>query len=128
MKRLEEQSWQFTRYGAELEGKTVRRREAETVFNSSIGKRIIGGLEGVWRDAASYTVHVDGLEVTKIDKYKIFPALFDYFGVDTLEDLLARIEKEIPDLYTSEYGEETENYDVVKLAITKAYKSGKFVA
>lgn len=119
--RLERQSVEFTRAGREAAGKVARQREAETIFNSPIGKRIIGGLEDVWRESAT---GADG----KVDKAKILPALFDYFGVDNLADVLAKVEAEIGEkLYISE-GTEQENYDVVKLAITSAYMSGAFIA
>lgn len=116
VRKLESESVEFTRAGQ----KVARQREAETIFNSSVGKRIIGGLEGIWRDAATGP---DG----KVDKTKIFPALFDYFQVDNLADLLDKIESVIGDeLYTSQ-GDETENYDTVKMLLTRAYKSGAFV-
>lgn len=90
----------------------LRQDEATALLNSPIGKRVIGGTVDIWRDAATIeTEH--GFE---IDKKKIIPALFDYFKVDNLADLLERIETIAGDkLYRDEQSETM--YETVKLLI-----------
>lgn len=119
--KLERESFEFTETGRKQIGKQARIREAETIFNSPIGRRVVGGLEGIWREPAT---DPSG----KVDKAKIFPALYDYFGVDNLADLLAKVEAELGDLLYADEGSERENYDVVKLTIQRAYATGAFIA
>lgn len=90
----------------------LRQDEATALLNSPIGKRVIGGTVDIWRDAATVeTEH--GFE---IDKKKIIPALFDYFKVDNLADLLEKVEKIAGDkLYRDEQSETM--YETVKLLI-----------
>lgn len=104
-----------------LEGKlndpdTRRELEAETLFRSSeIGRRIIGGYSEVWRDEATVIDKVTGER--RIDTRRIFKALYKYFGVDNLADLIEKVEAEVGDsLY--EMGNDDEIYEVVKLTIT----------
>ena len=73
------------------DAETRRQAEARAILNSPIGKRIIGGTEKIWRDVAS--VQTD--KGIKIDKYKILPALFEYFNVDNLGDLITKAEQVI---------------------------------
>ena len=99
-----------------LSDDTVRREtEAQTLFRSSeIGRRIIGGYVDVWRDKATVTDPSTG--ESRVDTSKIYPALFEYFGVDNLADLLEAVEGEIGDkLY--EMGDSDEIYEGVKLLI-----------
>lgn len=67
---------------------SLRQREARAILNSPIGSRIIGGTVEIWEDSAK----VDTNEGKKVDNKKILPALYDYFKVDNLADLLDKIE------------------------------------
>lgn len=90
----------------------LRQDEATALLNSPIGKRVIGGTVDIWRDAAT----VETEQGFEIDKRKIIPALFDYFKVDNLADLLERIETIAGDkLYRDEQSEIM--YETVKLLI-----------
>ncbi len=94
---------------------TRREREAQTLFRSSeIGRRIIGGYVDVWRDEATVIDEVTGER--KVDTRRIFSALYKYFGVDNLADLVEKVENEIGEtLYRM--GDDDEIYEVVKLQI-----------
>lgn len=92
---------------------TLRQREARALFNSPIGSRIIGGTVEIWQDKATVTMP-DGS--TQIDKSKILPALYEYFEVDNLADLLNAIETMSgEDLYKSPDDEAF--YESVKITI-----------
>ena len=92
---------------------TLRQSEARALFNSPIGSRIIGGTVEIWQDKASVTLP-DGS--TQIDKSKILPALYEYFEVDNLADLLNAIETMSgEDLYKSPDDEAF--YESVKITI-----------
>jgi len=85
-----------------------RELEAESVFNSKIGKRIFGGLVDIWREEATV--------MGKVDQSKIYDALYDYFGVDNKADLLDKIEEITGEnLYTDDATEEW--YETVKLTL-----------
>lgn len=95
---------------------TLRQNEARALFNSPIGSRIIGGTVDIWQEKATITLP-DG--TTKIDKSKILPALFDYFEVDNLADLIDAIENMSgEDLYRSPDDEAF--YESVKITIQTA--------
>ena len=68
---------------------SLREREARAILNSPIGSRVIGGTVEIWEDQAR-VVTEDGK--TKIDNKKILPALYDYFEVDNVADLLDKVE------------------------------------
>lgn len=92
---------------------TLRQNEARALFNSPIGSRIIGGTVEIWQDKATVTMP-DGS--TQIDKSKILPALYEYFEVDNLADLLNAIETMSgEDLYKSPDDEAF--YESVKITI-----------
>lgn len=98
--------------GAMEDAEALRQAEAQAVFSSEIGHRILGGLVDVWKPKAVYTKE----GVTKVDKEKMFQALFDYFKVDNLADMLAIIEKNMGEgLY--EEGDSDTLYETVKLTI-----------
>ena len=100
----------------DMQDEDVRReREAQTLFRSSeIGRRIIGGYVDVWRDYATVTDPETGER--RIDTKRIFKALFAYFNVDNLPDLIEAVENDIGEtLY--EMGNDDEIYEVVKLTI-----------
>lgn len=94
-----------------------RQAEARAIFrNETISSRILGGLVDVWRDEATVT---DGLGRSKIDNSKILPALFSYFNVDNLADLLDKIQDIVgASLFT--LGDSEEIYDTVKLLLQRA--------
>lgn len=92
---------------------TLRQSEARALFNSPIGSRIIGGTVEIWQDKATVAMP-DGS--TQIDKSKILPALYEYFDVDNLADLLNAIETMSgEDLYKSPDDEAF--YESVKITI-----------
>lgn len=92
---------------------TLRQNEARALFNSPIGSRIIGGTVEIWQDKATVALP-DGS--TKIDKSKILPALYEYFNIDNLADLLIAIETMSgEDLYKSPDDEAF--YESVKITI-----------
>ena len=98
------------------DSETLRQNEARALFNSPIGSRIIGGTVDIWQEKATVTLP-DGS--TKIDKSKILPALFDYFEVDNLADLIDAMENMSgEDLYRSPDDEAF--YESVKITIQTA--------
>lgn len=107
--------------GAAEDAEELRQLEARAVFSSGIGSRIIGGLESVWREAASVEVEYIGKDGqpykrTEIDKKKMMRAIMDYFKVDNLADLLSAVEDQIGEsLYQDVDSDEL--YETVKLTI-----------
>lgn len=94
-----------------LQDEEIRReREARALLNNpKIGRRIIGGFVDIWREQA-----ID--EMGKIDNSQILPALFDYFEVDNLADMLEKVEQIIGDmLYKDEDSDAM--YEAVKILI-----------
>lgn len=102
----------------------LRQDEARAILNSPIGQRIIGGTVEIWQDEA--TVQVSQTE-TKIDKTKILPALFDYFQVDNLADLLEKVE-DITGENLYRQGDKEEMYDTVKLTLQNKIASDNALA
>lgn len=95
-----------------LQDEEIRRqREARALFaNSKIGRRVIGGLVDVWREAATDD------DTGMVDKSLILPALFDYFEVDNLADMIEKVEKMIGSaLYADEDSDAV--YEAVKILI-----------
>lgn len=105
---------------------TRREQEARALLNdSTIGSRILGGLVDVWRDKALVTDE-KGLE--KIDNKKIVPALLDYFKVDSLADVIAKLEDAIgEDLYSLK-GDAENIYEHVKILIQTKVITGELIA
>lgn len=105
-----------------------KRREAEAravLRSSELGRRIIGGYVDVWRDEATYIDTKTGQQ--KVDTSKIFKALYKYFGVSNVADLVEAVEKDIgEDLYSM--GKQEEVYETVKLRITKNLLENEAVA
>ena len=92
---------------------TKRQDEARVILNSPIGSRILGGLVDVWQDEA--TIEDESGELT-VDQSKILPALFDYFEVDNLADMLEKVEEIIGDkLYADEDSDAM--YEAVKILL-----------
>lgn len=108
----------------DIDSETLRQDEARTILSSPIGKRIIGGTESIWRDEA--TIETD--EGLKIDKSRILPALYKWFQVDNLADLLEAVENVVQDrLYADESTDMM--YEVVKLLLANHIESSnKMVA
>ena len=96
-----------------------RQAEAKAVFSSGIGSRIIGGLVDVWRDKAL----IDG----KVDKKKMMQAIFDYFKVDNLADLLSAVEKTLGERLYDEGDDET-LYETVKLTLQEKVADNTLVS
>lgn len=85
---------------------TRREREARSILNSKIGKRVYGGLVGVWRDSAGSS---EGFDRDAMDA-----AIMEYFNVDSMADVLDILETQV-NLY--DMPESEERYDVVRLTI-----------
>lgn len=109
---LGEKSKSYRALRSKSDIETLREDEARAILNSPIGKRIIGGTEMIWREAA--TVETD--EGYKIDKEKILPALYEWFNVDNLADLLTAVENVVQDrLYADDSSDMM--YEAVKILL-----------
>lgn len=106
-----------------IDSEQLRQDEARKILNSPIGQRIIGGTVEIWQDAA--TVSINETE-TQIDKTKILPALFDYFKVNNLADLLDKVEQITGDVLYA-HGEGETFYDTVKLTLQNHIASNNSV-
>lgn len=95
-----------------LDNPAIRREmEAYALLNDpSIGRRIIGGFVDVWREK-----FLDS-ESGAFDKSKIIPELLAYFQVNTLADLLDKVEDITGDILYLEEGNDV-IYETVKLMI-----------
>lgn len=99
--------------GAKDDPETRRQAEAREILNSPIGSRILGGTVDIWRDEATEEDEEGNLTV---DQTEILPALFDYFEVDNLADLLEKVEEIIGDkLYADEDSDAM--YEAVKILL-----------
>lgn len=94
----------------------LRQDEARAVFNSSIGKRIMGGTVELWKEDATVEVMGKYGKELKVDQTKIYPILFDYFKVDNLADLLEKVE-DITGEVLYAHGTKDEFYEVAKLTL-----------
>ena len=93
---------------------TRREYEAQQLFSQqNIAHRILGGLVNIWRtDENRYT---EGKNKGKINLGKILPSVFEHYKVNTMADLLEKIEQEVGEML---YGaDQVEIYDVVKLTL-----------
>ena len=110
----------YARLESALQDTEMRRQaEARSVFNSPIGQRIIGGLVDVWKPEA--------IEFGKVNKAKMMQAIYDYFGVDNLADVLKKVEEELgASLYRE--GEQDTVYETVKLQIQNKVADNTLVA
>ena len=115
----------ISRLESELQDSEVRRQaEAQSVFNSPVGQRIIGGLVDVWKSEA-VEIGADGMQ--KVNKAKMMKAIFDYFGTDNLADVLKKVEDELGEsLYRQ--GDRDEIYETVKLQIQNKVADNTLVA
>lgn len=120
---VEEES--FGRLEGVIQDSEVRRQaEAQSVFNSPVGQRIIGGLVDVWKSEA-VEIGADGMQ--KVNKAKMMKAIFDYFGTDNLADVLKKVEDELGEsLYRQ--GDKDEIYETVKLQIQNKVADNTLVA
>lgn len=87
-----------------------REYEAETLLsNQNIMHRILGGLIDIWNIRENRT------EKGKLKREKIIPTLFEHYKVNTMSELLDKIEKQVGDML---YGaNQDEIYDTVKLTL-----------
>lgn len=99
-----------------LQNPDVRReKQARAILaNDEIGSCILGGLVDVWKDKATV---VDEFGRTKVDQSKIMPALLDYFKVDTVADMLDKLQESIGAKLYDVSDERANIYEVVKLLI-----------
>lgn len=102
----------------------LREEEARAILNSTIGHRIIGGTVEVWEEGAR--IPADNEKGYKIDKEKILPQLFDYFGVDNIADLLDEVEQITGDLLYL-HGDRDTIYEAAKLTIQNKIASDNSV-
>ena len=103
-----------TRLVAIIDDDEARRQaEAKQIMNSKIGSRIFGGLVDVWNKP---DLEIQG--EYGADEGKIYGALFDYFNVDNLADMLEKVEQIIGDKL---YGDEDSDamYEAVKVMLQK---------
>lgn len=92
-----------------------REQEARALLNDDrIGSRILGGLVDVWRNAATV---IDDNGMARIDNTRILPALFDYFKVDNLADMLDKLEASIGSKLYEMKGDADNIYEHVKVLI-----------
>lgn len=105
--------------GTKAKNEQLRQDEARSILNSPIGSRIIGGTVEIWQEAATITTETGE---TQIDKTKILPSLYEYFGVDNLADLLSAVE-EITGETLYSHGTVDEMYETVKLMLQKHVSS-----
>lgn len=110
-----------------LTDENVRReQEARTLLNDdTIGSRILGGLVDVWRDTATVT---DENGMSKIDNRKIVPALLDYFKVDSLADMIDKIEESIGSSLYDLKGDLSDIYEYVRITLAEKVRDNTLVA
>lgn len=90
-----------------------RDMEARAILNSPIGSRIYGGLVDIW----AQPTFRDGELVYKKGRDEINRAIMEYFGVDSMMDVIELLEKET-NLYADP--ESMEKYDAVTLVIVNS--------
>lgn len=83
-----------------------REREARSILNSKIGKRVYGGLVGVWRDKTGIG--------DNFDRDAMEQAILDHFNADSMADVLDILETQV-NLY--DMPESEERYDIVRLTV-----------
>ena len=101
--------------------------EAKIVFGSPVGQRIVGGLVEKWREPATETYEEGGELKTRINKRKMWEAIYEYFGTDSLAEILKKVEEELGEsLYRQ--GDKDEIYETVKLQIQNKVADNTLVA
>ena len=104
---------------------TRRQLIADRLFSTEVGHRVIGGTVDIWRDKAVYLDEATGK--MKVDREKMFQALFDYYKVDNTADLLKKLEGDLGEtLYSTD--ESDDIYEAVKLQIQNKVADNTLVA
>lgn len=100
-----------------LQNPEVRRdRQARAILNNTeIGSRILGGLVEVWRDKA--TVWDEKQQKWKIDNELIYDILTEYFKVESIADVLDKLQEQFGERLYDVTEERANIYEVVKLMI-----------
>lgn len=88
-----------------------REAEARAILNSPIGSRIYAGLVDVWAKPAIE----GGAVVNKRTQDDIDALIMDYYGVDSMMDVIEMLERKNPDLYTDP--ESLERYHSISTSI-----------
>lgn len=88
-----------------------REAEARAILNSPIGSRIYAGLVDVWAKPAIE----GGAVVNKRTQDDIDSLIMDYYGVDSMMDVIEMLERQNPDLYTDP--ESLERYHSISTSI-----------
>lgn len=88
-----------------------RETEARAILNSPIGSRIYAGLVDVWAKPAIE----GGAVVNKRTQDDIDALIMDYYGVDSMMDVIEMLERQNPDLYTDP--ESLERYHSISTSI-----------
>lgn len=106
----------FETLESRLQSPEVRReKQARAILsNDEIGSRILGGLVDVWKDKATV---VDEFGRAKVDTSKIMPALLEYFKVDTVADMLDKLQESIGEKLYDMSDDQANIYEIVKLQI-----------
>lgn len=107
----------FYQLEGSLTDENVRReQEARALLNDdTIGSRILGGLVDVWKDKATVVDSETGS--ARIDNKRIVPALLDYFKVDNLADMIAKLEDSIGSSLYDLKGNLEDIYEYVRIQI-----------
>lgn len=107
----------FNTLESRLQNPEIRRdRQARTILNNpAIGSRILGGLVDVWRDKA--LVWSDKQNKYVVDNEKIYGILTEYFGVETIADVLDKLEETMGERLYRVDGDNETIYETVKLLI-----------
>ena len=95
-KRIISESYK-SKVSAMTDSDVQREQEAKAILNSPIGSRIYGALSNVWKDSDD-----------------INQAIMDYFGVDSMMDVIEKIESQI-NIYSDP--ESLERYDEIRSLI-----------
>lgn len=110
-----------------LADESVRReQEARALLNDdTIGSRILGGLVEVWKKPATVT---DDNGMDKIDNRKIVPALLDYFKVDSLADMIDKLEETLGSSLYDLKGDLSDIYEYVRTTLATKVRENTLVA
>lgn len=102
-----------------------REQEARTLLNDdTIGSRILGGLVDVWKGPAIVT---DENGLSRVDNKKIVPALLDYFKVDSLADMISKLEDSIGSSLYDLKGNIEDIYEYVRITIAEKVRDNTLV-
>ena len=103
-------------------------KQAQFIINkTNVGSRIIGSTVEIWKEPATeYNEYGYG----KVNQDKIIPALFEYFNVNSYQELLEIFEKNIGDKIYQSSDTSTGDFsasDPVRLLIQSKMADGSFV-